>query len=221
MPAGTQLARVTHEAETVMDMLRKTKETLFVAGEVGQELNSSTSRSDSPSGVVFTVHLPEKENRTHSSSQIADAIRTTLKGYKNGTISVVEVGGGPPAGSDLQIKLSGDNLGRLDDYATSIVAFLKQQPGVSNIDKSIKPRTSKLVFIPDLSKMADAGVTIDSIGLSLRMYASGFTLESVNFDKTQSVKEDVVFYLTQGDSTPEEMAALQVTGTTGSPAPLS
>lgn len=221
LPPGTSLPIVTNEARLLMDKLRNTKEILFVAGEVGQELTSSTSRSDNPSGVVFTVHLPEKEERKHSSSEIAEQIRASVKKYKKGTISVIEVGGGPPAGSDLQIKLSGDNLGTLDKYANKIVTFLKKNPGVSNIDKSIKPGTSKLVFLPDSAKLADNGITVDAIGLWLRMYASGFTLESVNFDKTESVKKDVVFYLTQGDSTPEELGAIQVTGTSGISVPLS
>jgi HAE1 family hydrophobic/amphiphilic exporter-1 len=221
LPPGTSLPRVTAEAQKIMDILRKTKDILFVAGEVGQEVNSSASRSDSGSGVVFTVHLPEKENRHHSSSEIATMIRAELKEYRAGTVSVVEIGGGPPAGSDLQIKLSGDDLGKLDTYANSIISYLKAKPGVTSIDKSIKPGTSKLVFVPDLAKLADNGITVDAIGLWIRMYSSGFTLEQVNFDKKESVKEDVVFYLTDSDSTPQELSALQITGSTGVSVPLS
>jgi multidrug efflux pump subunit AcrB len=221
LPAGTALPIVTSEAIHVMDILRHTKESLFVAGEIGQELASSTNRSDSPNSVLFTVHLPEKEDRKHSSSQIAEYIRQELKGYKQGTISVVEVGGGPPAGSDLQIKLSGKNLGQLDQYTNSIMRFLAKTPGVSNIDKSIKPGTSKLVFVPDVEKLADNGITVDALGLWLRMFASGFTLESVNFDKSDSTKKDVVFYLNENDSAASDLSALSVTGTTGVAVPLS
>ena len=221
LPPGTTLSLVTEEAKKMMEVLRKTKETLFVNGEVGQTLLSATSRSDSPNGIVFTLYLPEKEMRAHSSSEIANKIRGALQKYKKGTVSVVETGTGPPAGSDLQIKLSGNNLGLLDDYANSITTYLKKHPGVSNIDKSIKPGTSKLVFIPDLGKLADNGVSIDAVGLWLRMYASGFTLESVNFDKTKSTTEDVVFYLDQGNATAEELISLQITGTAGVAVPLS
>jgi HAE1 family hydrophobic/amphiphilic exporter-1 len=218
---GSSMSQVTTEAQQVLEKIRHTKDVLFVAGEVGQQYVSSQSRSESPSGALFTVHLPEKEDRKRSSSDIADEIRGLFKNYKKGDISVVEVGSGPPAGSDLQIKLSGDNLGKLDEYANKIMEFLKKQQGVSNIDKSIKPGTSKLVFVPDLGKLADNGITVDTIGLWLRMYASGFTFDSVNFDKTTTEKKDIVFYLSSDSPNPTDLSSIQIPTTTGTSTPLS
>lgn len=218
---GTSLEQLSMESEQVMEKLRKTKDVLFVAGEVGQQYVSSQSRSESPNGTLFTIHLPELEERKRSSSDIADEVRAVFKNYKKGKISVVEVGSGPPAGSDLQIKLSGDDLGQLDEYANKITTFLEKQEGVSNIDKSIKAGTSKLVFVPDLGKLADNGISIDTIGLWLRMYASGFTFNSVNFDKTTTEKKDIVFYLSSDSPSPTDLSTVQIPTTTGTSIPLS
>lgn len=218
---GTSISQITTEAQIVLEKMRHTKDVLFIAGEVGQEYVSSQSRSTSPNGALFTVHLPEQEDRKRSSSDIADEIRSLFKDFKKGKISVVEVGSGPPAGSDLQIKLSGDDLGKLDEYANKIVRYLEKQQGVSNIDKSIKAGTSKLVFVPDLGKLADNGITIDSIGLWLRMYASGITFDSVNFDKNTTEKKDIVFYLSSDTPSPTDISSLQIPTTTGTSIPLS
>lgn len=103
--------------------------------------------------------------------------------YSKGKVSVVEISGGPPAGADVQIKLLGEDLGVLDTYADKIVSYLKKQSGLINIDKSIKSGTSKIVFTPDNEKLADVGLTKDQVGLWLRTYASGFTLDTVLFGK--------------------------------------
>jgi multidrug efflux pump subunit AcrB len=221
-PAGATTQVVTAETKDILETLRHTKQTLFVAAEVGQQLGSSGSRSSISNSAVFTVHLPPEEKRSKKSMDIAQELRGLLSKYQKGTLSVVEQSSGPPAGADLQIKLTGDDLGVLDSYADKIITYLNKQPGVANAEKSIKPGTSKLVFVPDYSTLAENGLSVDSIGLWLRMYASGFTLDSVNFEKsTSSEKKDIVFHLTAENATPSELGAIQIPTTSGTYLPLS
>jgi HAE1 family hydrophobic/amphiphilic exporter-1 len=53
----------------------------------------------------------------------------------------------------------------------------------------------------------------------LRTYATGFTLDDVNFDPTSTQKEDIVFKLSQEPATLEAISALSVPTVTG-PVPL-
>lgn len=207
-PAGTNNTIVTDEMLAVADKLRKTHELDYMVAEVGQVFLSTGQRQSDPDAVLFTLHLTKPEKRDQSSSDISQEIRYQFTNYTKGTFTVVELTGGPPAGADLQIKLVGDDLGVLDQYADKIEVYLKNQPGVVNVDKSIKSGTSKVVFTPDQTKITDAGLTVDQIGLWLRTYASGFTLDSMLFGDKE---KDITLRTNSYDNKPlEELAAIEI-----------
>ena len=207
-PAGTNNSLVTQEMLRVADQLRQTRELDYMVAEVGQVFQSTGQRQTEPDAVLFTLHLTKPEKRKPTSSDIAQEIRDRFANYSNGTFTVVEMTGGPPAGADIQIQLLGEDLGVLDSYADKIISFLKKQPGVVNIDKSIKSGTSKVVFVPDETKIIDAGLTVDQIELWLRTYASGFTLDSILFgDK----KKDIIFRTNSYDDKPlTELSSVEI-----------
>jgi len=222
LPSGTPLQDTQKEADKLIGPLSQTPQTEFVIMEVGKSVNTQFSGSggDTPNTVSYSFHLKPKESRTIQSPEIAQEVRNKFANYTAGTFSVVEQSGGPPAGADLQIKLLGDDLSKLDGYADKLVTYLKKQPGVTNADKSIKGGTSRLVFVPDYAKLADAGVPVDSVGLTLRTFASGFTLDSVNFDKSRTDKTDVVFKMENQNVNPSQLGSLSVTGANGTNYPL-
>src|SRR6185436_10153594 len=122
--------------------------------DIGQGFSATMGTgSASSNNVLFTIILPEPEHRHRTSSEIASDLRQKLATYQKGKISVQELSGGPPAGADLQIKLSGADLQALGTYASKIEDYLKTQEGVTNVDRSIKPGTSKITFVPDQTKM--------------------------------------------------------------------
>lgn len=209
LPAGTNLETTTVEALAVLSQIRRTDDVEFVALDVGQVIDFQTGGASSGTNVAqFTLHLPE--NRKRTSIEIAEALRRDLSNYTPGTLSVVEATGGPPAGADLSIQLSGDDLTDLNRYADTIKGHLAEVPGVTNPKKSINPGTSKLVFVPNEDAMSLYGVPVDTIGLWLRMFASGFTLADVKFDKSARTKEDIVFSLSGGGESPEMIGSLTI-----------
>ena len=218
-PSGTTLQNTEKLVQPVLNYVRSTQLADFVTAEVGRSQSASAGNT-APNSVVLTVHLPPKEARGISSQTLAQNIRTHFSQYQLGTLTVIESTGGPPAGSDVQIKLLGSDLGTLNSYADKVVAHLQQQPGVTNVQKSILSGTSRLVFHPDYAKMSDSGVSVDTIGLWMRIYGSGFQLNSINFDKTHADKEDVVFKL--GNKAPDVagIGTIQVVNQTGVSYPL-
>jgi multidrug efflux pump subunit AcrB len=190
----------------------------FLVAEVGSVFLPTGDRQADPDAILFTMHLTKPEDRKVTSSDISQALRDRFADYSKGIFSVVELSGGPPAGADVQIQLLGEDLGVLNQFADKIVAFLKESPGVVNIDKSIKQGTSKVVFVPDSEKLVAEGVTVDQIGLWLRTYASGFTLDSIRFEKDE---EDIVLRTNNYDNKPlEELSLVEIPTQKGS-VPLS
>ncbi len=217
LPAGTTIDKTDIEAKWWMDRLTDTPYVKHLTAEVGSQFDINGGRSDNTGSLIVTVSLVPKEERSIESQEIAQSIRDKYKGYQKGTVLVQEQSGGPPAGADLQIKLLGEDLAILDSYADKIVGFLQKDTGVANISKSIKTGTSKIIFVPDKDAMANAGITLDSIGLWLRSSASGFTLDTLRLDEED---KDVVFTLIPVNKTPEELGNIYISNNQGVSYPL-
>ena len=222
LPAGTTLANTEQEAVKLLDDLRHTPESEFVTAEVGRGANTGFSGgfTSTPNVMTFSIRLHPKEKRTTSSLTIAENVRKKYQNYEKGKASVVEASGGPPAGADLQIKLLGSDLTELQTYAQKIADHLKTQAGVTNVEISLKPGTGRLTFVPNTDKLSDAGLSVDAVGMWLRLYASGFPLGSVNFDKSSNQKEDVTFKMSNQSGSPEGLAGVPVVSPTGTGYPL-
>ncbi len=216
VPSGANSDATSTQTLKILDMLRRTKDTQFVTADVGVNMGSMGAGSNGDNLALFTLHLTPKESRSTSSVDIAESLRQKFATYKDGTATVVEISGGPPAGADLQMKLLGDDLGKLNTYADTLVAYLKSQPGIADVSKSVRPGTSKLVFVPDQTKLAQYGVSVDQLGLWLRSYASGFTLSDAKYENDTREKKDIVFSFAGGTQSPELLGTISVPTTQGS-----
>ncbi len=187
LPKGTNIQTSQAQALKILEQLRSTPESNFITATLGQTFSQDFgSGGGDTNNVLFTIVLPDRHERDLTSTEIANGIRLQFQNYQDGKISVTEVSGGPPAGADLQIKLLGDDLNTLDQKANQLTNYLSTQSGVTNPDKSIKSGTSKLVFEPDLAKMARNNITLDNIGLWLRTYASGFSTTKLRLDESNT-----------------------------------
>lgn len=207
-PEGKNLSYTTLESLRLLDGLRETPGVEYVTLEVGQAIDPGSGSSSSSDNLAqFTLVLPAEEMRDTDSIEIAERLRKTLKAYTRGDVSVVEISGGPPAGADVQINLLGEELSVLDNYADSLVSYLRDQEGVTNVSKSVSPGVSKLRFEPDQAKLLENGLTLDSLGLWLRTYHSGFTLDDIKVD---GETYDIVFRVDSGTSSPSDLGRLAV-----------
>jgi hydrophobic/amphiphilic exporter-1 (mainly G- bacteria), HAE1 family len=188
LPSGTQLNRTDKETIVILDDLKKDTQVDFLTADVGRSFSAEQGIGSSGSeNVLFTLVL--KDDRTKTSGDIAQDLRDKFSGYKQGKLNVQEISGGPPAGSDLQIRLVGDDLSLLDKYATTVEQYLKAESGVNNVTKSIKTGTSKLAFVPNQAEIARNQTSIEQIGGLLRTYASGFNIDKNKFEGDSKDKD--------------------------------
>ena len=222
-PAGTNLSQTNKEMLDVLQTVRKIPDVSFVIAN--SRLSVDPGRGYSGSGdntALITLVLPPLEKRHETSMDIAEKLRTMYQNYSKGTISVVEVSGGPPAGADLQIKLSGSDLAVLDKYANKLQDHLKSEQGVTNVSKSIKSGTSKIVFVPDYQKMLDADISQNQLGMWLRTYASGFTLEeNAKLQQGTNESQDIVLRTSITPETVSSLNTIAIPVKNGSPVLLS
>lgn len=181
LPSGTQMSETKKEALSVLNEAKETQGIKFVSLDLGQSIGQmGGTQGSGENTALFSFNLTDKGTRKES-PEIAEGLRKKFADYQKGKLNVVEESGGPPAGADLQIKLLGDDLSVLGKKADEVIAYLKTQPGVTNVDKSVKSGTSKLTFVPDKAMLAQQNIGFDQLGLSLRLYASGFKVASHKF----------------------------------------
>lgn len=208
LPQGTNIVITNAEAKNLLNELRTIEGPTYISAEVGTGLDPASFTNVSGSHIIlYTLNLERENGEKVSSIALAEVLRKRYANYQKGKFSVVELSGGPPAGADVQVKLSGPNLQRLQQYADQLVAHLKSQQGITNVTKSIKPGTSKLVFIPNSAKLAENSLINTEVGLWLRTYASGFMLDEVKFNGEQ---QDIIFRFDPNIQSPQSLGTLYI-----------
>lgn len=208
LPAGTNRTVSEQEASAIMDTLRSTPDVQYVTADFGRTFSETGFGGAGENTVLFSVVLPSLSERDRTSIEIAQDLRKKFEPYSKGNIIVSEVSGGPPAGSDIQIKLFGEDLATLDRYAERIIDHLETVDGVTDSQKSIKPGTSKIVFEPNHQQLATYGITQDQIGLWLRTFASGFTLDTLKLSGSNDT--DITLRLNAGTQNVEDIYSLAI-----------
>ncbi len=206
LPPGTDIQTTTAEAIALTQEARKVPYVDYVITETGYGFTATFDRSVDPANFLITFALPDPDERERTSIEIAQELRKKFADYSRGKLSVIELSGGPPAGADIQISLLGADYEVLTQYSREIMNYLEERQGVTNVDTSYKSGTSKIVFIPDQNKLADAGISRETLALWLRTYASGFTLDTIRFDE----EKDITLRLSQAQVTPEELGSLYI-----------
>jgi multidrug efflux pump subunit AcrB len=154
MPAGTKLSKTFDAAKPVVEILRAEKEVknflLAVGGgSVGRTEKISTGGSGSSHVATFTVNLSAKENRDEFSGKIVKRIRGKLEKIKTvGKISITELKGGPPTGKEIELRISGDELNSIENFAKKAKKILEQIPGAIEVSDDISHSGGEFVFAP-------------------------------------------------------------------------
>lgn len=180
MPFGTNVETNKKETLSILEKLKQTPGVETVSADIGRSFSANEGiGTGGVENTLFTINLPKKSKK---SGLVAEKLREEYAVYTRGNLTVQEVSGGPPVGADVQIKLLGDDLIRLESYSNKVEEFLKSKTGLANVSKSVKPGTSKIVFVPDLPTLSQNNIEINQIGLNLRLLTSGLNLDKNKFE---------------------------------------
>ncbi len=222
LPKNTPLRESTDEALRILDTLRTYPESRFVIAEIGaapQTDNFASSGKDW-NNLLFTLILEKGADRTYSSADIVADLNHRFQNYENGTFTASQISGGPPAGSDIELKLLGEDLTTLQALGKQVSDYLAAEDGITNITTSITSGSSKIVFTPNQEKLAHHGISENDTAFLLRTLGSGFTVK--NDARLKDEKFDITIRFGDNSSLeqPETLGMIAVEGSHGS-IPLS
>lgn len=216
LPAGTNIETSKKEALKLFKKIQTNPEIKVISLDLGAASGDfGGSQSSGSNNFLFTLVLNEE-----NSSVVAEELRNELQNYSIGKLSVNEESGGPPAGADVQINFAGDDIGNLDQIANDAQNFIDTLPGVTNVDKSIKPGTSKIVFVPDKQLLAANGISFDQIALLLRTYASGTKISTVKIGTVNGEEQDLTLRFSSNMEYVDNIGSLSLSNISGQVIPL-
>lgn len=211
LPVGTVLAETERVARNVFVESLATTGIEFGVLEIGEAPSSgvgiSSSARDNIAGI--SLRLMPADEREVSSLKLVPQLRDTFDSYNQAKVTVSAPSGGPPAGSDITVKVLGEDLDELNRLADAVVQRLEETEGVVNIDKSAKAGASKIVFEPILNQVVTSDISLQTIGFWLRIALSGFELATFT-PEGQSREEAIQLYLTDGLASVEELSGIGV-----------
>jgi len=209
LPQGYNLQQTAALVNTLEGRLKKHP-------EVKQILTTLGSISDLDVGTnlaIMRVKLVDVAERQWSSNQMASRFIKELSDVPNALIRVSPVSSMGSGQAPVQFYLLGQDVDKLENIKKQIVEKIKTIPGLENLNTSSRPGKPELTLVPDRKKIADAGLTVFDLAMTLRASVEGVVTtryrESGNeYDIRLKLKERSV-------NSPEKIGALTVVSRTG------
>lgn len=194
LPKNSTLTESTAEGLTLLSELRTFPEARFALLEVGAAPPTDNFATGKDwNNLLITLIMEPAKTRSLTSGEIVAKFNHDYASYNAGTFTASQLSGGPPAGSDIELKLRGESLSELQAYGEKVSSYLKTQPGITNVSTSITSGASKIVFTPDQAKLTTHGIGVNDTAFLLRTLGSGFTIK--NDARLDDDKFDIVLRL--------------------------
>ena len=216
-PEGSSLAATQSVMERIARDVRQlpgVDNTLTIAGFGAQQVVNN--------GTIFVRLTPLGERDLAQSDLILRAREIVARYPKDLTTSVqpvAAIGGGGMRNAAVQYVLTGPDLATLDTYSSKLLAAMKANPNMVDVDRTLLPGKPELRVEIDRQRAADLGVNVASISETLNFMMAGQQVTTFNQGKDQF---DVVL---RGQNVfrrdPESLRRMTVPGANGVTVPLA
>jgi multidrug efflux pump subunit AcrB len=192
MPAGVTLDRTHAEVEAIL----KQAEPALKPGEVRSlTANSGIKWTETeplygPQYGQVIVSLNPRSGDMRETPAVVNAVRKQLENYRGeGTVSFLELSGGPPTSKPISVKIRGDNYEQLRAATDELMEAAGKIPGVKDLDDDDVPGRQELTLTLKREALAQSGVSAAYVSRLLRLYGEGEIVASI---RDAGEKVDVV-----------------------------
>jgi HAE1 family hydrophobic/amphiphilic exporter-1 len=174
MPQGSSLAAVDAATQAVEAMIRATPEVDEVFSSIGVGFGGGGN-------ATITVQLKDKGQRSRSVFDIISDLRAKgqqISAQTRATLNfrVENPLGGGGGGTTISVRLLGDDYPTMLRTAADLGEYLKTVPGVAEVRVVQTAGEPEVRAVANRSRMADFGVSQQTVANSLRMALSGATV---------------------------------------------
>lgn len=200
-PIGTNLDKtneIISKVENFILTMEKSEDIDAVVTSVGV-ITENHSRQLSTSYAQLAIDLVESDDMKYTHDDIKKAIRQfldKLPGIYSYAFALPMAG--PPTGKDVEIRIKGDNLDRLEYIGEIVKSELYKIPGVVEIEDSFQPGKKEIKIYPNHEKLALYGLNVAQVAGLVRTASYGSTISKYRgdgieeYDLIVRVKEEQV-----------------------------
>ena len=164
MPPGTNIETTEAKVRRLTTLLLEHPDTKNVFTSIG---SPSAGRGRSSTGSAGEVHkatlyvtLKPRDKRKLSQQEFEEDIRPTLNKVPGPRISFEARGG---ITGKLKLVLVGEDSEQLKDFTNKLSTEMRSIPGISDIISSAALERPEIQVIPDFSRAAEQGISVESI----------------------------------------------------------
>lgn len=180
MPIGTNLETTSNLVAKVEDKLYNYPEIKNFVSTIGQSSSIGSFDPGRSSEHLANISIDLKNDRKRKSYDIVDSIREDLKDINEGDISITELSGGPPTGSPIEARISGEDLLILDQISNEVKDALENTAGVINVSSNQDLSPADLTFRLNKEAIAKSGLTVSEVSNLLRTAIFGVTATEIS-----------------------------------------
>jgi HAE1 family hydrophobic/amphiphilic exporter-1 len=174
-PEGYSLERTSKLMTELEARVRKLRGTRYVFTSIGSTTGRAVKGAGDVTRATIYVRIDELEDRDYTQFAVQQEAREFLTDYPDLRASVNDVspfhGGNRP--QTFQLNLGGPDLERLAEYADQLVAGLRKDGRVVDLDTTLSLRKPEVQVVVDREAASDLGVAVGTIADSLRVLVGG------------------------------------------------
>lgn len=172
LPPGSTLADTTELAEQARVLLSQMPDVKQVFAAVGRGASGDLFSAGSESDVRkanLTIKLTHRSERQLTQSGVEKLIRDKLQVLPGARIAI----GMGDNGEKLQVLLKSDDAAALTDAVRAVERDIRTVKGLGNVTSTASLVRPEISIKPNFARMADLGVTAESVGEVVRIATAG------------------------------------------------
>jgi HAE1 family hydrophobic/amphiphilic exporter-1 len=176
-PEGTSLAATTQIAENVAQQIRA------LPGVESTLMTDGSGADASVNNASIYVKLADIDKRTLSQIDVMQRTRALLRGFPPNIhtgVELVSAIGGNQSNAEVQYFIQGPDLDKLAKYSDALLAKMKQIPGVTDADTTLRSGKPEIGLDIDRARAADLGVSVQDIEQALNTLVAGQVASTFN-----------------------------------------
>lgn len=198
MPVGTDREETEAVVQQVEDKLYSRQDVKSFVTTIGGVSSFGFDGAGAGGDHLAHVNVNFKPfgERSLKSYEIVEEIRKDLEAIPQGTITIRAIQGGPPTGAPIEVRVSGDDLGVLEELSSRVERSLIETEGTLNVKNNREVSPADITFALNRTALAEAGFSAAEVAGYIRTALFGVTATEVTLADTDI---DVVVRLERGD----------------------
>jgi multidrug efflux pump subunit AcrB len=198
-PEGTALDRtkeITKDIEKIVEDTPELIRFVTVVGGGGFNDGFGGGAVGASHKASITVTLTDPADRKIKSYDIARDLRKELRVITEAEVLVEELSGGPPSGADIEMRLIGDDMRTVQEFAAVAKAELKKVEGTSDVTDNLELSPGEYHLTPKRDRLEFFGMTAQDLGSIMRTSVFGDNNSEI---RRSGEEEDIVIRIDYRD----------------------